>query len=604
MRSLVCTCAPLGAWILLLASQQALGVSLLAPGDPIIAIAATSPSRSPVGEGPNNMLDGDSTTKYLNFGEENSGFIVTPAIGATTVQYFMITTANDHPERDPTSWELYGTNSTIISADNSTGGDEVWDYLGAGSLELPTARWTDGPLVSLTNSTAYTSYKMVFPTVRDAAAANSMQFSGISLRRSELGPSVLGTSDPVLAIDVDGNSGYNRNESAVRSIDGSVDSKYLNFGKENSGFIITPAAGPKAVQYFEITTANDHSERDPASWALYGTNDPITSIDHSWGDKESWTFVDGGELNLPEARKTAGGLVAVNNSSTPYASYKMVFPTLKNGNAANSMQYSEIGFFDSPIDPSFLSPSASILAINTTVVANSSYSEGEAPPEAIDNNVGTKYLNFAKGGSGFIVTPSIGECVVTSFQVTTANDYAERDPTSFELYGTNDPITSADNSMGDEETWTLIASGAINLPMDRFAAGDVVSFANETAYTSYKMRFPTLRDRGAANSLQFSEIQFFGTSTEPRPGDADGDGVVNAVDAAILAANWLQSVTGKATDGDFNGDGVVDDLDASILAANWHYTGTSAAVPEPASGLLLLVGVVAGALVAYRRRAR
>jgi len=66
------------------------------------------------------------------------------------------------------------------------------------------------------------------------------------------------------------------------------------------------------------------------------------------------------------------------------------------------------------------------------------------------------------------------------------------------------------------------------------------------------------------------------------PGDATGDGKVDAADAAVLARNWLQEVTGGAINGDLNADGWVNDLDASILAANWVYTsGGAAAVPEP-----------------------
>jgi len=75
----------------------------------------------------------------------------------------------------------------------------------------------------------------------------------------------------------------------------------------------------------------------------------------------------------------------------------------------------------------------------------------------------------------------------------------------------------------------------------------------------------------------------------PVPGDADGNGVVNHLDAAALAAHWLADVTpGDVASGDFNGDGRVADLDASILAAHWHYEGATAAVPEPSALVLLL----------------
>jgi hypothetical protein len=72
------------------------------------------------------------------------------------------------------------------------------------------------------------------------------------------------------------------------------------------------------------------------------------------------------------------------------------------------------------------------------------------------------------------------------------------------------------------------------------------------------------------------------------PGDADGNGAVNAQDAAAVADHWGQS--GNWSDGDFNGDGTVDILDASILAANWTGSGESHDAPEP-NALALLTGL-------------
>ena len=87
---------------------------------------------------------------------------------------------------------------------------------------------------------------------------------------------------------------------------------------------------------------------------------------------------------------------------------------------------------------------------------------------------------------------------------------------------------------------------------------------------------------------------------EDLPGDANRDGVVNAADATLLAANWQKMSGASWGQGDFNHDGKVDDIDASILAANWQAgSGASASVPEPSS-VVLLLGVFA--LMAFYRR--
>lgn len=90
-----------------------------------------------------------------------------------------------------------------------------------------------------------------------------------------------------------------------------------------------------------------------------------------------------------------------------------------------------------------------------------------------------------------------------------------------------------------------------------------------------------------------SEQFLFIPSAHP-PGDANRDGNVDGLDAAILASNWQK--TGNATwgDGDFNGDQNVDDIDATIMATNWNADpgGGNVAVPEPASCVIIIVGLL------------
>ena len=105
-------------------------------------------------------------------------------------------------------------------------------------------------------------------------------------------------------------------------------------------------------------------------------------------------------------------------------------------------------------------------------------------------------------------------------------------------------------------------------------------------------------------------------------GDANLDGIVNAADFTILAANFNQPVTGW-DQGDFNYDGLVNAADFTDLAANFNQSDSGAAVsagdvaaldafaaanglslptssvPEPASGSIV---VMAGLGILRRRR--
>jgi hypothetical protein len=289
------------------------------------------------------------------------------------------------------------------------------------------------------------------------------------------------------------------------------------------------------IQSFIISTANDAEERDPASYQLFGTNAPIVSTDNSQGLGEAWTLIQEGQLSLPSgagSRQQPGPAVDTLNNTNSYTSYKLIFPTVRNAATANSMQLSEVQFYTDVAGGgnAILQSSDNILAVDSdppTVQPNSRYpNPNENPPKAIDGLVGTKYLNFGKERSGFIVTlaPENQTKVVKSMQLTTANDAPGRDPAKYEIYGTNDAITSADNSQGNLENWTLIASGDISLPGDpavgnsfRGVTGDPIPFPNNTtAYKSYKVIFPDNKaDVGNADSLQFAEVQFHTEVPEP-----------------------------------------------------------------------------------------
>ena len=97
-----------------------------------------------------------------------------------------------------------------------------------------------------------------------------------------------------------------------------------------------------------------------------------------------------------------------------------------------------------------------------------------------------------------------------------------------------------------------------------------------------------------------------GEDPEPEPslpGDANGDGIVNATDLNIVGGNWQMAVDPAGPEnGDFDSNGFVDAADLNVIGTNWQRTAApvGAAVPEP-TGLCLL-GFGALALSQLRRR--
>ena len=129
--------------------------------------AIPTSNNSPSNEGPANAFDNNPYTKYLNFDKQNAGVTIQLNAGRV-VTSFKLTTANDAVERDPTSYKLYGSN------DGST-----WTLIQQGSLALSNDRFSVSNEITVTNSTAYVYYFMIFPSIKDNSG-NSVQIAEIT----------------------------------------------------------------------------------------------------------------------------------------------------------------------------------------------------------------------------------------------------------------------------------------------------------------------------------------------------------------------------------------------------------------------------------------
>ncbi len=207
------------------------------------------------------------------------------------------------------------------------------------------------------------------------------------------------------------------------------------------------------------------------------------------------------------------------------------------------------GAADGPTDVT--SPEDAILLVNGE--NDDDANAGEPPAaEGVENainNLTQKYLNFLDLGSGFIVTPAIGPTKITGARFYPANDSPERDPASFEIWGSTE---------GPDGPFTMIASGDLTLPDQRNAGGQIpidgthvfqeVTFENTAVYVSYQVVFPTVRDAVAANSMQIAEVELLGSEgiLPPEPGGGS---------ANIVWVDWVESDAGQEFKDLLIGDG-------------------------------------------------
>jgi hypothetical protein len=135
------------------------------PDDGIVPTSSNSPASEEV----EKAIDNNTRTKYLNFDKLNAGFTVTPSVGPTVVTGLRLTSANDAPDRDPTSYILQGSINGGALTEIARG--QIPDFPG----RFVTVE------VAFANTVAYDRYRLTFPTVRNAAAAVAMQIAEVEL---------------------------------------------------------------------------------------------------------------------------------------------------------------------------------------------------------------------------------------------------------------------------------------------------------------------------------------------------------------------------------------------------------------------------------------
>ncbi|MGH3356361.1 MAG: ThuA domain-containing protein [Nocardioidaceae bacterium] len=75
--------------------------------DPEEVVEVTVSAENPPNETKDKLVDGDPNTKWLTF--EETGWITMKLAEAVAVDHYSLTSANDHPGRDPRDWTLQGS---------------------------------------------------------------------------------------------------------------------------------------------------------------------------------------------------------------------------------------------------------------------------------------------------------------------------------------------------------------------------------------------------------------------------------------------------------------------------------------------------------------
>jgi hypothetical protein len=268
----------------------------------------------------------------------------------------------------------------------------------------------------------------------------------------------------------------------------------------------------------QLFTADDAPERDPASYILYGSASALGGSAGANIPISGLTKIAEGTVTLRDARKAGPTMIQFANSSA-YTSYVVVFPTVRNPATSTLTQISEVQLAQG-IDPPFAVAMeharggqlvGSTFSFGTIGNNNpgTNWLAGESPDHALDGNINTKFAIFRSGGGALISSPQAGPAVVSSLTFWTANDAPERDPVSYQIYGFATRVTQTSGTLDIGTVGpTPLAYGTLTLPDARNSGPVRVDFANSTAFASYLVVFPAVKNSPATSLTQLSEIQF------------------------------------------------------------------------------------------------
>jgi hypothetical protein len=462
--------------------------SVTAPGDSISVFTGTTPAAETV----DHAID-QQTSKYLNFDADGGapfngpvGFVVTPSAGRSVVSVLRFYTAGDAPERDPADFKLEGSND----------GGTSYSLIASGALALPDARNAGGlaldPLnqaiqqVSLTNTAAFTTYKLSFTNVKNNSTANSMQIGEVELLGvpDNSGSPFIQTQPLPLTARLGGSAQF-----TVAA--GGSPAPSLQWRKGTNGVYVNLTDGANISGATTATlTVNNLGYGDAGDYVVAASN-------------------GAGSVSSAPARLTV--ISTLNDVTAP-------------GDPITSFGDQSDTFWGASAD------AANAIDDTTTKYVNggSGFSASAGFPPFV-------------GPVGFVVTPSLGSTVVSGLRVYTADANNERDPVDYKIEGSNDGTSFQVISSGMLSPGS--ARNAVGLPLDALTQpNQEVLFSNSRAFTTYRVTFANPRTT-AANSIQIAEIELLGVAGTSGPSLAISQTGTGQVTITSTQPGQLQSTT-------------------------------------------------------------
>jgi hypothetical protein len=547
----------------------------------------TANGDNPPNETVAEAFDNTSATKWLDFSPSGSWIQYQYASSkVSVVTQYTLTSANDYEQRDPTNWNILGSNN----------GGASWTTLDTRSGELFTARFQTRSF-SFSNSTAYNIYRLEITQLRGGTPVpNSVQLAEIELIGTT--PVPPGPTPPSAATNPNpANSATGVAITATLSwtAGAGATSHDVYFGTSSPGTFRGNQSGTtynpgslayNTTYYWRINEVNASGTTTGTVWSFTTASAPQPPAKATGPSPANsatnvgvttdlgWTAGTGATSHDVYFGTTSPGTFRGNQTGTTYDT----------GTMANSTTYywridekNAVGTTTGDVW-SFTTAAAGLSDTTDdglgTITARGENLPDEGMAKAFDNSTATKWLDFSPTSSWIQYQYASGNrAVVTQYTLTSANDAQERDPTNWNLLGSNNGGAS----------WTTLDTRTGVLFTARFQKLSF-SFSNSTGYNIYRLSITQLRGP-TPNSVQLAEIELIGTPPEPpapeppsaatNPSPASGATNVDiATDLAWTAGSGATShdvYFGTSSPGTFQGNQAGTTFDTGVMANNTTY---------------------------------
>lgn len=220
--------------------------------------------------------------------------------------------------------------------------------------------------------------------------------------------------------------------------------------------------------------AGNNIDAAPYSWQLMASD-----------DGQEWTrlnLVFRAQLNKKGEVKTS----TISNSKT-YKYFRLVI-TRPNNSSSSNVEIGDFQLYGRCIADSSLVSGATM----TAEFPNSD--SDESVDKAADSDINTKFLCNYYGGAWISADMTEAACA-NVYAISSANDYASRDPQSWVLQGSD-----------DGSSWTTLDSRSGESFYGRYIT-QLYTFNNSTKYKLYRLQ---ITENGGDELCQLSELQLFG----------------------------------------------------------------------------------------------